>query len=528
MKIPCIYLLTIFLISFICQDTFSQHASLSNYLNPKDTPLILQHNRRAQTQYFQDSSTWTRIDNLTADPLDYYVGFSNVGDSIIWSPIFDIAAFQGLTPSPKKVLSKSIDGGINWEIVPIELPDSSLTITQDSVLGPTFVAAVDPEIIWVALSAFPFIGQNYGILIKSEDGGMNWEQVSLPFVDSAEIPLCIHFWNRDTGVVFSNGFPPRVSLPVQIYYTEDGGTTFTNVSPPLDSAESRWINSNNIYDVQGDTIWYGTRKGRILRSVDRGKSWSIYPSGLTGNVTSIAFMNSLEGIAVIETGPDGGLLPSATLQTEDGGQTWNRINAPSIIETVEYVPGSGGVFIGSTGNFAKRSYAISKDKGKTWTSDVPTPFSSTLRFFSPSLGFIGDLNLRDGLNRYTGEPLMLDTSQAEILLFEAQGEDVLPPNTFISDLHAVDDQVLWGVANDRFSMFPPVAQNHNPIIMKSTNGGDSWEIQVAEEIQGRISYDIFAFNEDTAWITTNNLDSIPRKRSLFDHGWRRNLGREIC
>ena len=470
----------------------------------------------------QPPEDWIQTGSAQASPLVLQQGFSYVSDSLIWAAPVDIGPLIGVPGNPNKIISRSTDGGMTWEPVTIELPDSSLTFTADSALTPVFIEAINDTLIWVCMDAVP--AQNYGALLKSEDGGITWAKVELPLSDSAIFPFCLHFFDADTGVAFANGFPPVVPTPVQIFYTEDGGDTWADVSIPLDSAESRWFSQvDALHDVQGDTIWYGTRHGRILRSINRGKDWEVFETGLGpfNNISSIAFRDALNGLACISVSPTENIIPSVVVRTTDGGETWEQIPTPSFIEHVFYVEGSGGVYIGANGAFGRPGFVISKDDGNTWTYDIPTFGGATFFFPRPDFGFLGEINSNGGIYKYVGPPLVFDDTQSESLLFEGQATGILPNGSSLYDLDAVDQEVIWAVANEGRAFTFPVAEDHSPAILKSTDGGESWEYKVAEEITGWISFDIHAFGPDTAWMTTQNFDSVSSDRGLwatFDGG----------
>lgn len=96
---------------------------------------------------------------------------------------------------------------------------------------------------------------------------------------------------------------------------------------------------------------------------------------------------------------------------------------------------------------------------------------------------------------------------------QGQSLSILPAGYGIYSISVVDQNVIWAVAFDQ-PITIPVPANHIPKIVKSTDGGTSWAAIDIEEATGRICFDIQAFSADTAWITTQNLDSSPG-RGLF-------------
>ncbi|MCF8244171.1 MAG: T9SS type A sorting domain-containing protein [Saprospiraceae bacterium] len=91
--------------------------------------------------------------------------------------------------------------------------------------------------------------------------------------------------------------------------------------------------------------------------------------------------------------------------------------------------------------------------------------------------------------------------------WEPKAVGTLPVDYYVSDISIVSEQVIWAVAIDYSQANPPVPPTHITKLLKSTDGGDTWEVKDIEEIMGRVSFDIHAFDENTVIITTQNLQS---------------------
>lgn len=93
------------------------------------------------------------------------------------------------------------------------------------------------------------------------------------------------------------------------------------------------------------------------------------------------------------------------------------------------------------------------------------------------------------------------------------GLDLLPDTQRIASIDILNEDVVWGVSF--YDKTPaPVPDTLIPFVFRTTNGGDDWEVNPIEELQGRICQDIFVVDDTTAWITSNGLvsDSL---RGLF-------------
>ena len=98
--------------------------------------------------------------------------------------------------------------------------------------------------------------------------------------------------------------------------------------------------------------------------------------------------------------------------------------------------------------------------------------------------------------------------------WEPKAIGTLPEDYFVSSISIVSDSIIWAVAIDYIVPTPPVPSDHLTKLLRSTDGGDNWEVIDIEEIEGRYSYDLHAFDENHAIITTQNLQS-PAGRGLW-------------
>lgn len=88
--------------------------------------------------------------------------------------------------------------------------------------------------------------------------------------------------------------------------------------------------------------------------------------------------------------------------------------------------------------------------------------------------------------------------------WEAQAIGILPLNYGVFDISVVNENVVWAVAFDQ-SIENEVPTNHITKVLKTTDGGLNWKTYDVEEVEGRISLDIEAFDENIAYITTQDF-----------------------
>jgi len=201
------------------------------------------------------------------------------------------------------------------------------------------------------------------------------------------------FWDENEGVAFGATCSTDYDDQIAIYYTEDGGENWTAVSgdamPEQLPGESMCLASGNGYfDVVGDHIWFVTYQDRVYRSKDRGKTWEadfIIPGGGNGIVSSIAFKDTLNGVA--------GIYPNVVSVTSDGGLTWSpfiNLTFNYDLAQIEYVPGTSGTYIVGNGFIGDAALiGISYDDGQSWEPLQTNVDLDCYQFLSPTVGFGG-------------------------------------------------------------------------------------------------------------------------------------------
>ena len=200
-------------------------------------------------------------------------------------------------------LYQTVDGGETWTPVPLSSIQGEI---PDGICG---IHAVDRNTIF---GAGRYAGGSY--VVKSTDGGVTWESFNLSsdfwtFVD-------VHFETPLKGYITGGNQQGQASL----IYTEDGGETWT----------TKITNYSSHYWKMGfasDTFGYGVCSGgndddKWICTYDGGETWSerTFPDGFHAN--GIGFLNE-------DVGWIGGY-PAETLQTVDGGESWQPIQIDSV------------------------------------------------------------------------------------------------------------------------------------------------------------------------------------------------------
>lgn len=272
-------------------------------------------------------------------------GVSAVSEKVAW------ASGSGAT------VLRTTDAGASWQ---------KLTVTSDQV-DFRDVDAVDQNTAYI-LS----IGNGPASRIyKTTDGGASWK-LQFKNDDPKAFLDAMTFWDATHGIVFGDSIDGQFYLLM----TADGGTTWTRVPattlPRAQENEGAFAASGTNIAVLGKThAWIGTgaaSKSRVLRTADRGKTWTIadtpIKSGASEGIFSIAFRDTKHGIVVGgDYRKENEAVDNAAV-TDDGGATWKLVKGlRGFRSVVAYVPGLKRtiVAIGPSGG------DISSDDGQTWS-----------------------------------------------------------------------------------------------------------------------------------------------------------------
>jgi photosystem II stability/assembly factor-like uncharacterized protein len=302
---------------------------------------------KAQQTFWEEKTTGFSTASTTVSHISYVDG------NTVWTSAAD-GSGGGLT---FRNWGRSLDGGNTWSNGIINLGASSADLGIGSIQGISATTAY--------VAAFPNSATVQGGIFKTTDSGATWvKQTSAAFntgIDS--FANFVYFWDANTGVC--QGDPAGGYF--EIYTTTNGGTNWTRVPsgniPARLEGEYGYVHN---YDVVGNTIWFGTNKGRIYKSLDQGLNWSVAQSpiadfgsaAISGNYS---FRNQDEGLLISSNWEQ--------FRTLDGGVTWTAEFPDGIRNfNVDYVPGVDN-FVVTTGEDnldVIRGSSYSTDGGLTW------------------------------------------------------------------------------------------------------------------------------------------------------------------
>lgn len=238
---------------------------------------------------YDGGSTWESIDLGISNDLN---GIDFLNDMVG----FIVGSWVSGNSSP---IFKTTDGGLNWTLI-----SSSTTRNLLSV------DIIDANTIFAVGWSLNEWSQYMSKLLRSTDGGENWEELSHP-LDGYNVGMEeVAFANAQNGYIAANGHGNSASALV---YTHDGGATW-----------SMSTNSNSLYSVYfvNESIGFYGGGSALYKTEDVGSTWSsvIYP-GFYG-VNDINFFDVNTGFLVGYNG--------RAAYSTDGGIVWNADYSPLV------------------------------------------------------------------------------------------------------------------------------------------------------------------------------------------------------
>jgi len=312
--------------------------------------------------------------NLPADVRAYRI--SAVNDRVAWA-----AGMSGaLGFKTCNSFTRTVDGGEHWIAGTIPLP-AGFFITN--------ISACSADTAWAAVGLWGSSAK--AGIYKTEDGGKTWKQQNTAWTLPATGPAFVHFFNALDGLAVGdvkNGYHSIVT-------SSNGGTIWERVPdanniPVLPSEQT----SIGMFTVSGNCFYFGAAygsSGRIFKSSDRGKTWTVCSTGFTTpeNIHIMpAFNNNLKGLAVASYGSN----HQGIARTSDGGQSWSHVSSPEVDALwTASIPGIDDAYVVSGGYWGvlKTGSAFTTDHGTTWTMIDNLPHLIP-EFVDQTVGWSGD------------------------------------------------------------------------------------------------------------------------------------------
>jgi photosystem II stability/assembly factor-like uncharacterized protein len=227
-------------------------------------------------------------------------------------------------------------------------------------------------------------------VLKTTNGSTWTATASDPFAAAENIigVECFDLGRDTTRVVVARG-TTDASNPAEIAYSDDNGTTWSNVNVGSTNAEYAPTRFS-LFAYDRNNIYLGTQAGRIYFSGDAGLSWEAVENQVihSGAWNVINFVDQNVGWA--------GGAANILARTVDGGTGWSVITGPSAeaanaVTTIEVLD-RNRVWVGyDSGNLY-----YTNDGGVNWGT---RSFTGTgigqvrdVKFFNDSLGFLATNN----------------------------------------------------------------------------------------------------------------------------------------
>jgi len=436
---------------------------------------------------------WKAFDPKYPDPNLGCSSIQVLSDSVVWSAHAHYSvndSLYGFFIDSLCRVTLTKDGGNSWKNSFIPMGN------------PAFVAnifALDENTAWLAgLDG----GGGGSKVFQTKDGGDSWTHINtIPWDPVVSWIDFIFFWDPSRGIAMGD---PRDG-EYEIYLTSDGGTQWTRVNGAnIPDPISGEFGYNNDYDVVGNTIWFGTNKGRVFKSIDFGLNWTVSESGLPDG--SFDFGDHKHGIFFYT---DFVNYKTQMKLTNDEGLSWTSLNnlpdqGNFRINTLEFVPVSNAVIMTVTNNSILQGpfrTFVSFDDGSSWTLWDAGQNIGSMSFTSPVNGWGGQPQLLSGpslLYKYVGRPIQAPNSKVWL----AQDPNYPTPNLGCSAIDLVSNNIIWSMhahisVNDSLYGFfiDSLAR-----IALSKDGGTSWSNSLIPLGNPAILANITAIDGNTAWV----------------------------
>lgn len=263
--------------------------------------------------------------------------------------LWDVAftdANVGLAVGSEGTVLRTDDGGVTWST-------HATGVTED-LLGVCITGDIAFAVGW------------FDTAIRSTDGGRTWAPMTLPVTDRWFYNASM--WDASNAIMVG-GAPTSTET---ILVTSDGGVTWTE--------EARDTTTGGVFaflDVSTSGTghaWIGRRDGLVVRTEDRGDTWTTHDTGTPWAIQSINFLNETHGWGATRN--------NDVLYTTDGGDSWTRVtNVGGSIWEVHFGSESNGIGVGSNGDLYGSS-----DGGATWSplSGGPDAYAQLRAVWMPS------------------------------------------------------------------------------------------------------------------------------------------------
>jgi PKD repeat protein len=314
-----------------------------------------------------------------------------VNPYIVWAKAYDgsggAATIQEFT--------RTTNGGLTWT-------PGTITFTNSTTYG---IANLFPFNDTVCIAAmYPSTAANGGVIVKTIDGGLTWSILpNSPSYSTSWLNL-VYFFNQNEGLCMGDPTSTTAGSKYLIYTTSDGGNTWTqtpNANIPGCTASETGI--VNLCDGAGGSFWFGTTKGRVYKTTDKGLTWTVTVTGLgTSAAVTPRFKDANVGFAIGDNYTTAAYI--GIKKTIDGGATWTALTPSGFYvksPNLDYVPGTTSMWVdGSAGPSHGSAYSLDDcatfldiDTGATDIATSALVQYTYVSFYDDQTGWAGGFNV---------------------------------------------------------------------------------------------------------------------------------------
>jgi len=233
------------------------------------------------------------------------------------------------------IIIKTKDCGITWEIC----------AQLDSIYFEQ-IQFLDQDNGWIC-------GEN-GKILKTENGGFSWEDCSYKQHDGLVLFYAMHFFSSHEGFV-GGMIIKNKEREYLLLKTTDGGKSW---EPIKNNPQSMLYNILYIDDSTG----FASGDREIFKTTNRGGDWEVIYEDTIGSVKQIRglyFLSKKTGWACSFSGK--------ILKTIDGGKSWDVESlTTNRLRSITFVNETLGYIVGDKNNEPTSSLYITNDSGKSW------------------------------------------------------------------------------------------------------------------------------------------------------------------
>lgn len=318
------------------------------------------------------------------------------------------------------------------------------------------------------------VTQDRDHLLITQDGGDTWLEATPPDLDTLPAgwtSFGIRPFFLDEATAW---FTPNTDGVATLYHSQDGGVNWTSVPVPFDNARYDFLDLNIGYALVSLGAGAGSHYVALYRTLDGGSTWTMVFTHEPGESKSLREGGSKNGITFrsVDHGWIGGAIPMDDyfylFYTQDGGVTWAQetdialpaafaesmldvwqpifVDASTVFLPVQaYPPGGVGTLL----------IYRSSDDGETWTYRGSVEGRRDVDFTSPDAGWLA------------AESLLYQTLDGGAT-WSVVPTSGIPAGEFFLKVDFVDSQHGWVLTTPDDSTWEPLK------LYRTTDGSLTW------------------------------------------------------